>query len=78
MVRVYTTECCPGCGAVKGYLEQHGIEYEELDGPTHGEEIMKGAGRWGMPAVKVDQVWIIGASLRRLSEVLGHSSPTTP
>jgi len=72
MVQVYTTECCPGCSVVKTWLDKNGIEYEELDGPEHSEEIFKGAGRWGMPAVKVDQVWIIGASLRQLQEVLAR------
>ena len=72
MVTVYTTKYCPGCGTVKAYLDKNGIEYEEKDGPSHGEEIMRGAGRWGMPAVRVDQVWIVGASLLQLQKVLAR------
>lgn len=31
MIKVYTTQTCPYCHALMDWLEQQGIEYEEVD-----------------------------------------------
>lgn len=34
MIKVYTTKTCIYCHALMEWLEQHGIEYEEVDAST--------------------------------------------
>lgn len=34
MIKVYTTTTCPWCHALMDWLEQQGIEYEEIDAST--------------------------------------------
>ena len=31
MIKVYTTQTCPYCHALMDWLEQQGVEYEEVD-----------------------------------------------
>lgn len=34
MIKVYTTTTCPWCHAVMDWLDQQGVEYEEVDATT--------------------------------------------
>jgi regulatory protein spx len=57
MVVLYTTPGCPDCAAVKRYLEEKGIEYEERDvskNPDWIDEMKKVAG------VRIAPVTVIG------------------
>lgn len=34
MIKVYTTPTCPWCHVLMEWLDEHGVEYEEVDATT--------------------------------------------
>ena len=73
-VEVYTTPGCPYCAAVKRFLEEHGIDYEEYnvaEDPYKAEEMIERSGQMGVPVVDIDGEIVIGFDRERLEELLG-------
>jgi glutaredoxin-like YruB-family protein len=73
-VIVYTTPTCPWCQAVKRYLEERGIPYEEVDVSTDMEaamEMIAKSGQQGVPVVEIDGEIVVGFDRERIDALLG-------
>jgi glutaredoxin 3 len=54
---VYSTDWCGFCEAAKRLLDEHGIDYEEIDisaDPAFRQKVFDLAGQWTVPLVVVD------------------------
>jgi glutaredoxin-like YruB-family protein len=73
-VRLFTTPTCPWCAVAKKFLQQHGIEFEEIDVSADrraAKEMIRMSGQTGVPVIQVDDTIIVGFDEERLREVLG-------
>lgn len=73
-VIVYTTPTCPWCQAVKEYLAERGIPYEEVDVAADMEaamEMVRKSGQMGTPVVEIDGEIVVGFDRGRLDYLLG-------
>lgn len=73
-VIVYTTPTCPWCQAVKEYLAERGIPYEEVDVAADTEaamEMVRKSGQMGTPVVEIDGEIVVGFDRGRLDYLLG-------
>jgi len=72
-VKVYSTTTCPYCTAVKSFLEENKIEFEDID-VSQDEESMKmiveKTGQMGVPVVEIDGEFIIGFDRQKIVELL--------
>lgn len=79
MVKVYTKASCAPCQAVKRWLQQKGIAFEEKDisEPENAAEAMKLSGYSIVPVVvveKLDQLQVIaGLNYGRLAQLVGQN-----
>jgi glutaredoxin-like YruB-family protein len=73
-VIVYTTPTCPWCQAVKRYLEERGIPYQEVDVASDMEaamEMIRKSGQQGVPVVEIDGEIVVGFDRERIDALLG-------
>jgi len=72
-VKVYSTPSCPYCVAVKGFLEENKVEFEEID-ISQDEESMKmiveKTGQMGVPVIDIDGELIVGFDRKKIVELL--------
>ena len=62
-VKVYTTNWCPYCANTKRFLDEKGIEYEEINIETEGmsrEDLEKITGGRTVPQIVIDDTPIGG------------------
>ncbi len=62
-VIVYGTATCPYCIKAKKFLEESGVEYEEMDvssDQSAADEAVKKSGQMGVPVVDVEGEIIVG------------------
>jgi len=72
-VKVYTTPVCPYCYALKDFLKEHQIEFEEIDvsaDQTAAEEMIKKSGQMGVPVTEIDGEIVIGFDKEKLERLL--------
>ena len=69
---MYTTDWCPYCIRAKAFLQQKGLEFEEInlaDDPNFREKIEALTGGWTVPQIVIDGTPIGGYDdLRRLDK----------
>ena len=73
-VIVYTTPSCPWCQALKRYLEERDVPYEEVDVSTNIEaamEMVEKSGQQGVPVVEIDGEIVVGFDRERIDALLG-------
>ncbi len=73
-VKVYSTPTCPWCKRTKKFLEDNGIEYQNLDvagDETARNEMIEKTGQMGVPVIDIDGEIIIGFDEPKLREKLG-------
>lgn len=78
-VKIFTTTTCPYCHALKRYLDQQDIRYEEVNLNEHPEEIRTSVdtcGSMGVPCTHVVQddgseETILGFDQNRINRALG-------
>ncbi len=73
-VIVYSTQACPFCKKVKGFLKEHKISFTEKDvgaDSKAGEEMIKKSGQQGVPVVDIDGTIVVGFDEGKLRELLG-------
>lgn len=77
-VTVYSTPTCPYCHYAKHFLQEHNIEFADIDvsaDPAKAEEAIHKSGQMGVPVIIVEQNGkedvVIGFDEERLSELLG-------
>ncbi len=72
-VKVYSTSACPYCTAVKGFLEENKIEFEDVDVSQNQESmemIVEKTGQMGVPVIEIDGEFVIGFDRQKIVELL--------
>ncbi len=71
-IRVFSSDTCPYCTAVKGFLAENNIEFEEANVSTdveaRNELIQKGYR--GVPVIIIGDEEVVGFDQPRLKELL--------
>ncbi|MDD5433442.1 MAG: glutaredoxin domain-containing protein [Candidatus Pacebacteria bacterium] len=73
IVKVYSTEFCPYCVALKEFLHENNIEFQEIDVTENQkaqEEMISRSGQMGVPVVEIDGEMIIGFDREKISQLL--------
>jgi len=73
-IRVFSTPTCPYCVTLKAFLDEHNIEYEDIDVATDEKaqkEMIQKSGQMGVPVVEIDGQIIIGFDRGKISKLLG-------
>lgn len=65
MIKVYTTKVCPYCHALMDWLDQQGVEYEEVDASTMPDI-------QAVPVTDINGERIVGFDRPALKKVLGR------
>ncbi len=58
---VYTTRWCPDCRVAKRFLDQHNLDYIEIDideNPEAAEEVERQTGKRAIPQFVIDGQWV--------------------
>jgi len=74
MIKVYSTPNCPYCVTLKKFLEEHKIEFEDVNVAEDAlarEEMIKKSGQMGVPVVDIDGQIVVGFDKERISKLLG-------
>lgn len=66
MIKVYTTETCPYCHALMDWLEQQGIEYEEVNASALPDIT-------AVPVTEIDGQRIIGFNRPALKKAIENA-----
>jgi len=72
-VRVYTTPTCAFCSLVKKFLEDMGVQYDEIDlmaDPSKVSELVEISGQLGVPVTVIGNQVIIGFDRGKLEQAL--------
>jgi len=73
-VRVFSTPVCPYCFALKEYLKDSKVEFEDVDvagNDAAREEMIEKSGQMGVPVVDIDGEFIVGFDKARIKKLLG-------
>jgi len=73
MVRIFTTPACPFCYALKEFLKEHNIEFEEIDvskDEKAKEEMIKKTGKMEVPAIEIDRQIVVGFDKKKIVQLL--------
>jgi glutaredoxin 3 len=73
MVKIYTTPYCPYCQTLKQYLNDHKIEFVEIDVANNEQErddMIKRTGQMGVPVEDIDGTIIIGFDKEKIDKLL--------
>ena len=71
--RIFSTNSCPYCVALKSFLEENNIEFEELNVAENMEaqkEMVEKTGQLGVPVTNIGDQWIIGFDKDKISKLL--------
>ncbi|NLW52630.1 MAG: glutaredoxin family protein [Tissierellia bacterium] len=71
-VKVYSSDTCPYCVAVKNFLTENNVEFEEKNVTTNAEarnELIQ-KGYRGVPVIVVGEEEVVGFDQSRLKELL--------
>ncbi len=72
-IKVYSTNICPYCVALKEFLKSHGFEFEEIDVSENAEaqkEMVEKSGQMGVPVVQIDDEIIVGFDKVKITKLL--------
>lgn len=72
-ITVYTTQYCGFCHALKHFLDEKGLIYEEKDVSDNQEnlkEMLNISNQMGVPVIKIDQDVIVGFDKNRIEEII--------
>jgi len=72
-IKIYTTPTCAFCPAVKKFLDDKGVEYEEVDitqDEKAAEEMKEKTGQMGVPVTIIGEEVVVGYDKKKLEEVL--------
>ena len=72
-VKVYSTPTCPWCRKAKEYLQQKGVQYEDLNVAEQRDklqEMVDLSGQRGVPVIKVDDEVIVGFNQAKIDQAL--------
>lgn len=72
-VIIYSTPTCPYCKHVKDFLDQHNVEYQDIDvSADHdkAQEMIHKSGQMGVPVVEIGDDIVIGFDKPKLKKLL--------
>lgn len=72
-VKVYTTPTCVFCLPTKQFLQQQGVDYDEIDVSQSEEalqELKEKTGQTGVPVIEVGDQLIIGFDRAKINKLL--------
>ena len=75
-VKVYSTPSCPWCQKLKAWLDEKGVEYENIDVSQNQEamqEIIEKSGQMGVPQTEINGKVIVGFDQEAIEAELGNS-----
>ncbi len=73
-VTVYTTPTCTWCTTVKRHLQEHGIQFREVDVSADqkaAEAMVRRSGQQGVPQTDINGEMIVGFDKPRINRLLG-------
>ena len=73
-VKVYSTPTCPYCNALKDFLKENKIKFENIDVSKNqkaAREIVKKSGQTGVPVTIINGKVIVGFDERALEREIG-------
>ena len=81
-VKIYSTTTCPFCKMEKQYLEEKGIQYENIfvdQQPDEAKRLIEESGQMGVPFTEITKddgqvMKILGFDKNKLNEALGIST----
>jgi len=72
-VRLFSTPICPYCFSLKRFLEEKGIEIEEIDissDEKSAEEVLLKTKQTTVPVTEIDGEYVVGFDRKRICELL--------
>jgi len=72
-IKVYSTEACPYCVALKNFLKEKGVDFKEIDVSQNQEaakEMVEKTNQRGVPVLEVDGQFIVGFNRKKIEELL--------
>ncbi len=72
-IRLFTTPICPYCFSLKRFLQEKGIEVEEIDVSENEialEEMIKETGQTTVPVLDIDGEFLVGFDRKKICEIL--------
>jgi len=73
IVKVFSTPICPYCAALKSFLKENNIEFEDIDISTNDkerEEMIKKSKQMEVPVVEIGSKIIVGFNKKEISNLL--------
>lgn len=73
-IKVYSTEFCPYCVALKEFFKEEKIEFEAVDVTEDlkaQEEMIDKSGQMGVPVVEIGDEIIVGFDREKIKSYLG-------
>jgi glutaredoxin-like YruB-family protein len=73
IVKIYSTPTCPYCQALKQFLEEHNIIFEDIDIATDEkskEEIIQKTGKMEVPVVEIEGNIVVGFDKEKIKSLL--------
>jgi NADH-dependent peroxiredoxin subunit F len=73
-IKVYSSPDCMYCYTVKGYLEDNGFEYEEIniyDNAEEYEKMVEFSGQKNVPVTVIGEEVLVGWDKEKFKKVLG-------
>ena len=73
-IKVYFTPVCPYCVTVKSFLQDKGLEFEEInvaENEAARNEMVEKTGQMGVPVAEIDGQMIIRFDKAKITELLG-------
>jgi glutaredoxin-like YruB-family protein len=72
-VRLFTTPTCPFCYALKEFLKEHNLEFEEIDVSKDEKaamEMIEKSGQMGVPVAEINGQIVVGFDKQKICELL--------
>jgi glutaredoxin-like YruB-family protein len=72
-VTVYSTPTCPFCKKVKEFLNEHDVDFTDInvaEDDEKAQEMIQKSGQMGVPVVEIDDEVIVGFDRDKLTETL--------
>ncbi len=76
-IKVFSTEFCPYCVALKEFLKQSNVAFEEVDVTEDlkaQEEMIEKSGQMGVPVVDINGEIVVGFDRERIKQLLNIKS----
>ncbi|MDI6882892.1 MAG: glutaredoxin domain-containing protein [Patescibacteria group bacterium] len=72
-VKVFSSPNCPYCVALKAFLKEKKIIFEEIDvseDEKAAKEMVEKTGQLGVPVVEIDGEFVVGFDREKITEIL--------